>query len=122
MQSHSGTIHECHGGLKCSVHVLAGRGVIPCSGGAPAFWIPTQEYGQSLSDLVLAFERYLISDALKRNGGKIKETAQCLGLTRQAVEYIVNGRLKDLKELVVPQPHGRPGSRRGVVSPVAQNG
>ncbi len=52
--------------------------------------------GKSLRQLVLEFEHEIISEALAEVGGGVTRAAKNLGLSHQALCYIINSRHRDL--------------------------
>lgn len=108
MQSDSGIVHECSPSARCTVHSLEGNRAVPCSGGAALYTIPAKEF-QSLGQLTMDFEGHLIASALRRAKGLKIVAADLLGCTRQGLNYMLNGRHKALRPLVVDVPQGRNG-------------
>lgn len=66
-----------------------------------------KEFGQSVIDLVGGFESYLVERALRVNHGSVRESAMDLGITRQALVSMLEGRLKAVAHLAVRRPRGR---------------
>lgn len=73
---------------------------------------PRRDGGATLKEIVDTVERYVIGEALSHHGGKVKEAAADLGLTRTGLNQMITLRHRALEAQVVTPPKGRPGHRQ----------